>query len=296
MWPRRGIGELRVESSQKFALTGFSEVRPFVLINGAKGLPRSGRRDPSRTRRRLRRHRLGGDRGITLGGEVGYFVRKHGLTIEDVLGAEIVTADGRLLRVDAEEHPDLFWAIRGGGNFGVVSRFHYRLHEVDEIVGGMLILPVTPEVIHSFVAQAEAAPEKLSTIVNVMAAPPMPFLPAEVHGRLIIMAMLVYAGEVDEGERAIAPFRTLAIPIADMVKPMRYPEIYPPEEDDYHPVASGRTMFLDAIDHSVAETIVEYLQASSAQMAVAQIRVLGGRWPACRPRPRPSPTAARASW
>jgi hypothetical protein len=261
MWPRRGIGELRVESSQKFALTGFSEVRPFVLINGAKGLPRSGRRDPSRTRQRLRRHRLGGDRGITLG---------------DVLGAEIVTADGRLLRVDAEEHPDLFWAIRGGGNFGVVSRFHYRLHEVDEIVGGMLIVPVTSEVIHSFVAQAEAAPEELSTIANVMAAPPMPFLPAEVHGRLIIMAMLVYAGEVDAGERAIAPFRTLAIPIVDMVKPMRYPEIYPPEEDDYHPVASGRTMFLDAIDHSVAETIVEYLQASSAQMAVAQIRVLGG--------------------
>jgi hypothetical protein len=227
---------------------------------------------------------------------VGYFVRKHGLTIDDVLGAEIVTADGRLLRVDAEEHPDLFWAIRGGGNFGVVSRFHYRLHEVDEIVGGMLILPVTPEVIHSFVAQAEAAPEELSTIANVMAAPPMPFLPAEHHGQLIIMAMLVYAGEVDEGERAIAPFRTLAIPIVDMVKPMRYPEIYPPEEDDYHLVASGRTMFLDAIDHSVAETIVEYLQASSAQMAVAQIRVLGGRWPACRPRPRPSPTAARASW
>ena len=75
---------------------------------------------------------------------------------------------------------------------------------------------------------------------------------------------------------AIAPFRTLAIPIVDMVKPMRYPEIYPPEEDDYHPVASGRTMFLDAINHSVAQTIVEYLKASSAQMAVAQIRVLGG--------------------
>jgi Berberine and berberine like len=104
----------------------------------------------------------------------------------------------------------------------------------------------------------------------------MPFLPAEVHGRLVIMAMLAYAGEVDEGERAIAPFRALAEPIADMVKPMSYPEIYPPEEEDYHPVGSGRTMFLDAIDRSVAQTIVEYLQASSAQMAVAQIRVLGG--------------------
>ena len=80
--------------------------------------------------------------GITLGGGVGYLVRKHGLTIDDVLAAEIVTADGELVYADPESHPDLFWAIRGGGgNFGVVSRFRYRLHEVDTIVGGMLILP-----------------------------------------------------------------------------------------------------------------------------------------------------------
>jgi len=216
--------------------------------------------------------------GITLGGGVGYLVRKHGLTIDDLLAADVVTADGRLLRADAETHPDLFWAIRGGGgNFGVATRFHYRLHEVDSIVGGMLILPATPEVIASFVAEAEAAPEELSAIANVMPAPPMPFVPPEAHGQLIIMAMLVYAGEeVDEGERAIAPFRALAAPIADMVKPMRYPEIYLPEEEDYHPTAVARTMFLDAIDLPVAETIVEHLQASIAQMAVAQIRVLGG--------------------
>jgi len=215
--------------------------------------------------------------GITLGGGVGYLVRKHGLTIDDLLAAEVVTADGELLRVDAETHPDLFWAIRGGGgNFGVATRFQYRLHQVDTIVGGMLVLPATPEVIASFVAEADAAPEELSTIANVMTAPPMPFLPAEVHGRLIIMAMLVYAGEVEAGERAIAPFRALATPIVDMVKPMRYPEIYPPEEEDFHPVASARTMFVDAIDRPSAETIVDHLQASSAQMAVAQIRVLGG--------------------
>jgi FAD/FMN-containing dehydrogenase len=215
--------------------------------------------------------------GITLGGGVGYLVRKHGLTIDDLLAAEVVTADGRLLRVDAETHPDLFWAIRGGGgNFGVVTRFQFRLHEVDTIVGGMLLLPATPEVIHSFVAEAEAAPEELSTIANVMSAPPMPFLPAEVHGQLVIIAMLAYAGEVDEGERAIAPFRALAEPIADMVRPMRYPEIYPPEDGDYHPTAVGHTMFLDTIDRDIAETIVEYLRASDATMRVAQIRVLGG--------------------
>ena len=215
--------------------------------------------------------------GITLGGGVGYLVRKHGLTIDDLISADVVTADSRLLRVDAETHPDLFWAIRGGGgNFGVATRFQFRLHEVDTIVGGMLILPATPDIIASFVSEADAAPEELSTIANIMVAPPMPFVPAEVHGQLIIMAMLVYAGEVEAGERAVAPFRALAKPIVDMVKPMPYPEIYPPEEDDYHPVASARTMFIETIDRSVAETIVEHLRASSAQMAVAQIRVLGG--------------------
>jgi FAD/FMN-containing dehydrogenase len=215
--------------------------------------------------------------GITLGGGIGYLVHKHGLTIDDLLAAEVVTADGELLRVDAESHPDLFWAIRGGGgNFGVATRFQFRLHEVDQIVGGMLVLPATLEVIASFVAEAEAAPEELSTIANVMVAPPMPFVPAEMHGELIIMATLVYAGGVEAGERALAPFRALATPIADMLKPMRYPEIYPPDEDDYHPLATARTMFAETIDRSVAETIVEYFKASRAQMAVAQIRVLGG--------------------
>ena len=215
--------------------------------------------------------------GITLGGGVGYLVRKHGLTIDDLLAAEIVTADGQLLRVDAETHPDLFWAIRGGGgNFGVATRFQFRLHEVNTIVGGMLILPAMPDVIAAFIAEAEAAPEELSTIANVMPAPPMPFLPAEYHGQLIVMALMVYAGAIEAGQRVIAPFRALATPIADMVRPMPYPEIYPPDEGDYHPTAVARTMFVDRIDRGAAETIVEYLQASDAAVRVAQLRVLGG--------------------
>jgi FAD/FMN-containing dehydrogenase len=215
--------------------------------------------------------------GLTLGGGVGYLVRKYGLTIDDLLAADVMTADGELLRVNSESHPDLFWAIRGGGgNFGVVTRFQFRLHEVDKIVGGMLFLPATPDIIASFIAEAEAAPEELSTIANVMPAPPMPFLPADYHGKLVIMAMLVYAGEVEAGERAIAPFRALATPIVDMVKPMSYPEIYPPEEGTYHPIATGRTMFLDKIDRSVAETILQFLPTSTGSMAVAQLRVLGG--------------------
>lgn len=215
--------------------------------------------------------------GITLGGGVGYLVRKHGLTIDDLLGAEIVTADDELLHVDAEHHPDLFWAIRGGGgNFGVATRFRYRLHELPTIVGGMLMLPATAQIVAEFIALAEAAPEELSTIANVMPAPPMPFVPVEHYGELIVMAFMAYAGDAEAGERALAPFRALAEPIVDMVKPMPYPEIYPPEDDSYHPTAVSRTMFIDTVDDDVAETIMRWLEGSDASLRVAQLRVLGG--------------------
>jgi FAD/FMN-containing dehydrogenase len=214
--------------------------------------------------------------GITLGGGIGYLVRKHGLTIDDLLGAEIVTADGRLLCIDAATHPDLFWAIRGGGgNFGVATRFQFRLHDVDSILGGTLVLPATPEIIASFVAEAEAAPEELSAIAKILIAPKVPWLPAAAHGKLVIMAMLVHAGGVEAGERAIAPFRSLAKPLADLVKPMRYSEIYAPEQG-VHPIASVRTMFVNTLDRGVAQTIVDHLQTSTAGMAAAEIRVLGG--------------------
>jgi FAD/FMN-containing dehydrogenase len=216
--------------------------------------------------------------GLTLGGGVGFLVRKYGLTIDDLLAAEIVTADGQLLHVDAETHPDLFWAIRGGGgNFGVATRFQFRLHEVNTIVGGMLLLPAQPDVIASLVAEAEAAPEELSVIANILVAPPLPFLPAEYHGRLVIMALLAYAGAVDDGERAITPFRVLARPIVDMVRPMRYPEIYKLTEGGPRPVEEvARSLFVDTIDGRAAEAIVAHLQASTAPLAVAQLRVLGG--------------------
>jgi FAD/FMN-containing dehydrogenase len=215
--------------------------------------------------------------GITLGGGVGFLVRKHGLTIDSLLAAELVTADGQLLQVDADNHPELFWAIRGGGgNFGVATRLQFQLHPVDTIVGGMLLLPATAQVISGFIAQAQAAPEELSAIANVMAAPPLPFVPAELYGQLVIMALVVYAGDPEAGARALAPFRALATPIADMVQPMPYPGMYPPEEEGYHPTAVSHTMFVDHIDHQVADTIMEQLQASDAAMRVAQLRVLGG--------------------
>lgn len=134
--------------------------------------------------------------GITLGGGIGYLVRKYGLTIDDLLAVELVTADGNLVFADADQNPELFWAIRGGGgNFGVATRFKFRVHPVDQIVGGMLILPATPDVIVGFVAAADAAPDELSTILNVMSCPPLPFVPSEYYGKVIVMAMLAYAGD-----------------------------------------------------------------------------------------------------
>jgi FAD/FMN-containing dehydrogenase len=215
--------------------------------------------------------------GLTVGGGIGYLVRKYGLTIDNLLAAEMVTADGQIRRVDANTNPDLFWAIRGGGgNFGVVTRFQFRLYEVDTIVGGMLILPATPDVIAAFIEAAEAAPDELSAIANLMVAPPMPFLPKEHEGKLIIMALMAYADETRDGEGAFAPFRALG-PLVDMVKPMPYPEIYQFTKMDAGPAQEvARSLFIDRIDRDVAETIVEHLRASTAPVAVAQFRVLGG--------------------
>jgi len=215
--------------------------------------------------------------GITLGGGIGYLVRKHGLTIDDLLAADIVTADGAELRVDDRTHPDLFWAIRGGGgNFGVATRFRFRLHEVGTVYGGILMLPATVETITGFLAEAEAAPRELSTIANVMNAPPMPFIPEELHGSLAIFALMVHSEGGGAGERAVAPFRALAQPLADMLRPMSYPEIYMPQEEEYHPIAVGKTRFTDELGEDAIATILDRVESSTAMMAVAQIRALGG--------------------
>jgi FAD/FMN-containing dehydrogenase len=215
--------------------------------------------------------------GITLGGGVGYLSRKHGLTIDSLLAAEIVTADGELRTVDATNEPDLFWAVRGGGgNFGVAVRFKYKLQDLPEFTGGMICLPATAETIAGFVAAAAAAPNELSTIANVMPAPPMPFLPAEVHGKMVILGMIAYAGDDEAAQQAIAPFRALAKPYADFIKPGPYLQMYPPEDPDYHPTAVSKNLFVSSIGMAEAQKIVDTLNASTATFSVAQIRVLGG--------------------
>jgi FAD/FMN-containing dehydrogenase len=215
--------------------------------------------------------------GITLAGGIGFLVRRNGLAIDDVLGAEVVTADGELLEVDEEAHADLFWALRGGGgNFGVVTRLRLRLHEIDEVVGGMLLLPGTPDVISGLVAGADAAPEELSLIANILKAPPMPFIPAEQHGKPVVVASIVYAGGAEAGETAVAPIRALATPLADMVRPIRYPEMLAGPEGPRLPFDAGTNVLVDELPAGAAETILEHLETATAAMAAVQLRVLGG--------------------
>jgi FAD/FMN-containing dehydrogenase len=215
--------------------------------------------------------------GITLGGGVGFLVRKFGLTIDNLLAAELITADGQILRVDNDNHPDLFWAIRGGGgNFGVVTKFKFKLQELKECYGGLLFLPATPETISKAVEIAKNSPEELSVIFNIMPTPPMPFIQAEHHGKLSIMGMIMYAGDSKEGEKVIAPIRDLASPLADTLKPMRYKDIFFPHNDDYHPKAVAKNMHLYHIDEQLAEKIVTHLNSLEAPMKALQVRILGG--------------------
>jgi FAD/FMN-containing dehydrogenase len=214
--------------------------------------------------------------GITLAGGIGFLTRKTGLTIDNLLAAELVTADGELVRTSESSEPELFWAIRGGeGNFGVATRLQLRLDEISEIVGGMLILPASPQVITGFIEAARAAPVELSTIAAVMVAPPLPFLPAEAHGKPVLMGQFAYVGPVEEAEGVFAPFRALGEPLADMVRPMLYPELYQgPEQEPRFGTATN--FFADSLGPEAAEAILEQLPRSTAPMRAVQLRVLGG--------------------
>ena len=216
--------------------------------------------------------------GLTLGGGIGWLVRKYGMTIDSLLAVEIVTADGRQITANPDSHPDLFWAVRGGGgNFGVVTRFQFRLHPVGEILGGALFLPATPEVLRNLVPIAQAAPEELTTISFLMRIPPMPFVPAEQVGKLSLVVMFVWCGEPDAGEAALAPFRQVATPLAEAVMPMPYPGIYQllaEAEKRAHGV--HRSRFLDTIDDDAVDALLAAMAEPSSPMTMIQIRILGG--------------------
>jgi FAD/FMN-containing dehydrogenase len=140
----------------------------------------------------------------------------------------------------------------------------------------MLIQPATEDAIVALMAAADAAPDALSLIANVMTCPPLPFVPEELHGEVVIFSLVCWSGRVDEADAALAPIRAAATPIADMLQPMAYPGMYGPEDPDYHPLAVSRNLFMDGVDAADARVMVEQLAASDAPLRVVQLRPLGG--------------------
>jgi FAD/FMN-containing dehydrogenase len=166
--------------------------------------------------------------GLTLGGGLGWLDRLAGLTCDNLLGAEVVTADGQILEVSADNHPDLFWALRGGGgNFGVVTSFTYRLHPVTEVYGGLLGYPAdrAAEVLQAYREISTDAPDRLALYAGLVTAPPAPFVPEHLHGQRVVGLIPVYFGAAEEAARALAPLLAAIPPVLDLTKPMSYQEV-----------------------------------------------------------------------
>jgi FAD/FMN-containing dehydrogenase len=217
--------------------------------------------------------------GLTLGGGIGWLVRKYGLAIDALEAVEIVTADGREITASEESHPDLFWAVRGGGgNFGVVTRFQFKLFPVSQILGGALFMPATKEVLRSLVPIAASAPEELSTISLLMTLPPAPFIPADLVGTQSLTIMFVWSGDDPaDGQAALQPFREVATPLVEMTMPMPYPGIYAMLADaEQRSLSVHRSRFLTMIDDEAVDSIFDAMAAPSSPGAVVQLRVLGG--------------------
>ena len=217
--------------------------------------------------------------GITLGGGIGFLVRQHGLAIDHVKAVEVVTANGQIVTATATEHPDLFWALRGGGgNFGVVTGFQYDLVEVGTILGGALLLPATKEVLEGYVRVSEQAPEELTTISFVLRAPPMPFVPEESVGAMVLAIFPCYTGSIEEGQKALDPFRALATPVADVTMPMPYASIYDLTREATQPKREVvRSGFYQQFDGETMERILEFVAAAPTPFCAAQLRPLGGQ-------------------
>jgi hypothetical protein len=164
--------------------------------------------------------------GLTLGGGLGHLMRMHGLTVDNLLGVELVTADGQSIHVDSRTEAELFWGLRGGGgNFGIATAFEYRLHPVGPMVlAGPIFWPLdqAPQVLGFLRDFAPQAPDELGITLATLPGPPMPFLPTEYVGRPIVGLILVWAGDIGEGQKAMEPLRRVATPISDVVRVVPY--------------------------------------------------------------------------
>jgi len=166
--------------------------------------------------------------GLTLGGGIGYLARGFGLACDNLVAAEVVTADARRLTASESENEDLFWALRGGGgNFGVVTAFEYRLHPVEQVYGGPILyeLDDAATVLRFYRDYIKDAPRELGGFPAWQIAPPLPFIPEDRHGEPFLIFVACWAGPIDQGEAALAPFHEVAPVVAEMVGPMPYPAI-----------------------------------------------------------------------
>jgi FAD/FMN-containing dehydrogenase len=216
--------------------------------------------------------------GLATGGGLGFMARKYGLAIDNLLSAQVVTADGRIVNASEDEHADLFWAIRGGGgNFGIITEFHVRLAPVGQVVGGNLILPATREAVRGFLDYIDGAPDELTVLADIIKAPPAPFVPEERVGETVLWLLICWSGDVEAGERAIAPLRALGEPIADVVEPMPYPVMYEftAHLTERHGVAM-RSMFADDLSDETIDASIAAVTESPSPFSLVHLRGMGG--------------------
>ena len=201
--------------------------------------------------------------GFTLGGGFGYLARKHGLTCDNLLSADVVTANGRLLTASAEEHADLFWGLRGGGgNFGIVTSFEFRLHPLGPVLGGMLIYPAAraAEVLRFHRDFVATAPDELFTIPIFTTAAVAPYVPAHLQGQPVLYMVICYSGEPAAGEDIVRPLRTFGPPDADLVgiKPYREVQTLLDAANPRGRLNYWKAEYLTGLSDAAIETIVAY--------------------------------------
>jgi FAD/FMN-containing dehydrogenase/DNA-binding HxlR family transcriptional regulator len=220
--------------------------------------------------------------GLTLGGGIGWLMRRHGLTIDNLLSADVVLADGRTVIADENENADLFWAIRGGGgNFGIVTSFTYRLHPVGpEVLAGPVIwaLEDAPEVMRFYREFADDSPREVNTGVALRKAPPLPFLPVELHERPVCIVMMAQLGDGEQAERALAPMRRFGKPLLDMVAPRSYIGLQSMFDAG---VPSGwhyywKSAEVGSLEDPIVDTIVEHSSRVASPWSYTVIFQLGG--------------------
>jgi hypothetical protein len=216
--------------------------------------------------------------GLTTGGGVGFMARKYGLAIDNLLSAQVVTAEGKIVTASPNENPDLFWAIRGGGgNFGIVTEFEFRLAPVGQVLGGDLLLPASREVIRGYLDYMATAPDDLTTLANLMHAPPAPFVPEDRVGELVLSIIVCWSGSVEDGQRALAPLRALATPVADTVSPIPYPAIYMSTAHQAAPhAATVRMMYANDFSDDAIDAMLAAMDHASSPYSVVHLRGMGG--------------------